>query len=187
MSFIGAIAGLVMGGAYVADGVKQININNSRRKESINNNEEYYYDAKGKKRLVSNNHEIEFVNDLATGDRIIRDKYNNTILRNFSEIERSRKNAFSYRYCKENAYKGYVKWIDQKAARDLGLTRTHDAYVLVEYSTGKYYKNHGMDYRYLNNGVTIQKFGDNKKYNADFLLRQSSEFQQLLAEHGWKF
>jgi len=187
MSFIGAIAGLVMGGAYVADGVKQISINNSRRKESINNNEEYYYDAKGKKRLVSNNHEIEFENDLATGDRVIRDKYNNTIIKNFSEIERSCKNAFSYWYCKKNGYKGYVKWIDQKVARDLGLIHTHNSYIFVEYSTKKYYEKHAMNYCYLNNGRTLQKFGENKKYDADFLLHQSPEFKQLLANHGWKF
>lgn len=186
MSFMGAIAGLVMGGAYIADGVKQININNKRRKESISNNEEYYYDARGLKRLVSNNHEIEFANDLATGDRIIRDKYNNTIIKNFSEIERSCKNVFSYKYCKENGYKGYVKWVDQKVARDLGLIHTHDAYVLVEFSTKRYYKNSGVDYRYLDNGRIVQKYGENKKYDADMFLRRSPEFKLILAKYGGK-
>lgn len=187
MDFVGAIAGLIMGGSYVVDGVKQINTNNRRRKESIGNNEEYYYDARGLKRLVSNNHEIEFTNDLATGDRIIRDKYNNTIIKNLSEIEREHKNAFSYKYCKEKGYKGYVKWVGQKVARDLGLVHTHNAYILVEFSTGKYYKNFGVDYRYLDNGRIVQKYGENKKYNSDILLRQSPEFKLLIAKYGGKF
>lgn len=185
--FSGFIAS-VLGIGYVADGAREIAKNHENRERSRDNDKEYYMDVKGKYRLVSNKHEIDWETDFWTGDRVLYDVTAQKILKNYTAEKRAIKNALSILHCKNNGYKGYVVWINQKDAHEIGIKQYGQSiYVLREYDTGRdyYYSHTGC--KYLDNGEDVKICGDIQKYNPYSFLKNNKFFRNYIEKRGCSF